>query len=233
MPYNPGSFFGQTTENLETQMGRAKNGGKPPKLGMVFVLDDDLSQVDTIRDFLESVDFTCKTFTEPRKCIDSIAKGGCDVLLCDLSMPEMDGHQVFSEVHSKRPGLPIVIITGYGTVPIAVSAMKKGLFNFIEKPFDGDSLVEIINAAIRQSRKASTTTEVKLSKREKAVLRLILRGMGNKGIAGKLEISVRTVEDHRGHLMQKLGASNLVDLVKRAIELGFDKVEPEKGTTTD
>jgi two-component system, LuxR family, response regulator FixJ len=187
----------------------------------VCILDDHKEEVDAIQAILAEEKFVCTTFTHPRDCIEHVKKVGCDILLCDLRMPEMDGQEVLMETRSIRPDLPVVMITGYGTINNAVTATKSGAVDFIEKPFDKDVLIKAIRDALRDSRPFAELP-VKLSSKELLILRHVLRGNGNRHIAQKIGKSVRTVEDHRRNLMKKMGVDNLVDLVKRAIALGFD-----------
>jgi FixJ family two-component response regulator len=202
-----------------SQRRKRKPVPKPPK---VFVLDDDAAEVEAIHGVLVDEKFHCSTFTQPQECIAAVKKGGCDVLLCDLVMPEMDGHQVFEHIREVRPDLPVIFVTGHGSIPIAVTATKNGAADFLEKPFDKMALIETIRKAMRDTDKARSAPEVKLSKSELIVLKLIMKGNGNRHIAQMLGKSIRTIEDHRSRLMRKMGVDSVVELVKRAIDLGLD-----------
>ncbi|HSV27183.1 MAG TPA: response regulator [Sedimentisphaerales bacterium] len=189
------------------------------RLHTVFVLDDDEAEVTAVKAALEGDGFACTTFTDPRRCVDELRSNPCDVLVCDLVMPHADGLQVLSQAREAHPGLPVIVVTGHGNIAIAVTAMKKGACDFIEKPFDRAALTESINNALNYSRREWATATVELSKMERTILRHILRGNGNKRIAQMIGRSVRTVEDHRSHIMKKMGVSNVVELVRRCIDM--------------
>lgn len=189
---------------------------------VVFVLDDDAGEVQAIQAVLESQGFLCTTYTQPRECLEGVRLKDCDAVLCDLVMPEMDGNQFLMHVKELRPDLPVIVITGYGNIPVAITAMKNGAANFIEKPFDAELIVKAVRSALGDVDKTWSTVPVRLSKMEKLVLRHVLRGNGNRHIAQKIGKSVRTIEDHRSHLMRKMGVDNIVDLVKRSIAVGLD-----------
>jgi two-component system response regulator FixJ len=187
----------------------------------VFVLDDSSAEVAAISSVLEAEGIFCKTFTGPKECLDSLRSCTCDVLVTDLKMPEKDGMEVLVEARQICPGLPVVVITGYGNISLAVVAMKNGAKTFIEKPFDKTALLDAINSAMKDADRQWPAIPVELSAMEKLVLKHVLQGNGNRHIALMTGKSVRTVEDHRSHLMRKLGAANVVDLIKRCIALGF------------
>jgi two-component system response regulator FixJ len=187
----------------------------------VFVLDDDDGEVQAIKAVLEAERFSCRTFTSPVQCLEDLLKSNCDVLVSDLVMPEMDGLLVLVEARKIRPRLPVVVITGHGNIAVAVTAMKQGATNFIEKPFDRTALLDSINSAMGEADREWAAAHVELSKREKVILKHIIQGNGNKHIAMMIGKSVRTVEDQRSSVMRKLGVVNVVDLIKRCIALGL------------
>jgi two-component system, LuxR family, response regulator FixJ len=194
---------------------------KVVKSRWIFVLDDSDAEVAAISAVLEAEGMFCKTFTNPKECIDSLRSCACDVLVTDLKMPEMDGMDVLIEARKICPGLPVVVITGYGNISLAVVAMKNGATNFIEKPFDATALLDSIKSAMDDAQRVWSSTNTELSAMEQLVLKHILQGNGNRHIALMTGKSVRTIEDQRGHLMRKLGVVNVVDLVKRCIALGL------------
>jgi two-component system response regulator FixJ len=188
---------------------------------LVFVLDDSSSEVAAINAVLEGEGMFCKTFTSPQECIDCLRTCACDVLVTDLKMPEMDGMDVLIEALKICPDLPVVVITGYGNISMAVVAMKNGAKNFIEKPFDRMTLLDSINSAMKEAQRQWSAVPVDLTKTEKTVLKHIIHGNANRDIALAIGKSVRTVEDHRGRVMKKLGATKMTDLIKRCIALGL------------
>jgi two-component system, LuxR family, response regulator FixJ len=209
------------SQNSENALRRARARRAIPKRRSVFILDDDAGEVEAVRAVLEADKFNCTTFTNPRQCLDGLRKENCDALVCDLVMPDVDGLHVLAESKSIRPSLPVIVITGHGNIAVAVTAMKNGAAHFIEKPFDRAVIVEAVNDAMASVERSWSATPVKLSKMEKIVLKHVLQGNGNKHIALMIGRSVRTVEDHRSHLMKKMGVENIVELVKRSISLGL------------
>ena len=140
--------------------------------------------------------------------------------LVDIRMPEMDGLQLQREIRRTMPGLPVIIMTGHGDVPMAVQAMKDGAAEFLEKPFEKTTLLGALEAAfLRESTRERPMLEPRkaLTDREREIFDLLVDGHQNKVVAHKLGISTRTVEVHRRRIMEKLGAKNLADLVRRAL----------------
>jgi two-component system, LuxR family, response regulator FixJ len=140
-------------------------------------------------------------------------------------MPEMDGLELQRQLKTRNIGLPVIVITGHGDVPLAVEAMKAGAVDFLEKPFSDDKLLSAIRVAIdRHARQAEREDEIAairskleaLSPREREVLDGLVAGLPNKTIAYDLKISARTVEVHRANLMARMGAASLADLVRMA-----------------
>ena len=121
------------------------------------------------------------------------------------------------------PWLPVIVVTGYGDIPMAVRAVKAGALDFIEKPLKSETLADIIKSTLKQNSLESTLKGKDLTKTEIVVLRMILQGKTNRGIANILHRSIRTVEDHRLHIMRKLNVENVVELVKRAADMGITK----------
>lgn len=185
----------------------------------ICIVDDD----DDVRGSLEMLirrsGYRVKQFESARAFLSAgIAAKDCCVL-ADIRMPEMDGLTLQREINRTTPGLPVVIMTGHGDIPMAVQAMKDGAVEFLEKPFDKDTLLNALKAAFErrtQPAQAGAATESRraLTDREREVLDLLVQGHQNKIVAHKLGISTRTVEVHRGRIMEKLNAKNLADLVR-------------------
>jgi FixJ family two-component response regulator len=136
-------------------------------------------------------------------------------------MPDMDGIELLIKVKAILPSLPVLIVTGYGDVPMAVGALKAGAADFLEKPLDRQSLVSVVEGLLKRATLVPADLRRALTKTETSVLRLILTGKNNKEIAMLRHRSVRTIEDHRRRIMAKLGAHNLVDLIKRVAIVRF------------
>lgn len=166
----------------------------------------------------EGYDVTC--FEDAETCLKRIRKDPLDLLMTDFSLPGMDGLALMQQARNMIRSLPVLIITGYGDIPLAVKATKAGAVGFIEKPLDLEVVLSEIQSILRGAHPAATP-EDRLTKSEMRVLRLIMDGKTNKDIARQLYRSVRTVEDHRSHIMRKLGMHNLLDLIKVATSMGY------------
>lgn len=199
----------------------------------VCVVDDDDAVRDSLQALLESTGFTVATYPGAQPFLDAYRPETIRCALIDVRMPEVDGMQLL-DIISARPNLPpVVIITGHGEVELAVRAMKKGAFDFIEKPFEPDALIERVGAAVRwgesrlaeEDRKREARRKLdELTPREKDVLESLIAGFSNKAIARRLELSPRTVEVHRARIMDKTGAESFSHLVRLALRAGL---EPE------
>lgn len=203
----------------------AAGSGQPT----VYVVDDDESVRRAICVLLDSVDYASSAFATPKQFLQQFdaQKAGCLVL--DIRMPEMSGLEVQSKLNERGAILPVIFITGHGDVPIAVQAMKNGAFDFIQKPFRDQELLDKINAALAQDHENREALSRKddlrkrresLTPRESEVMVMIVQGKANKVVALDLELSERTVEIHRARVMEKMGARSVAHLVKMALILG-------------
>ena len=188
----------------------------------VFVVDDDADIRDSMRLLLEVAGFKVRNFTSAKQFLaDDSIKHGC--LIADIRMPDMSGLELQEEVARRHLELPVIIMTGHGDVPLAVRAMKAGAVDFLEKPFDDEKMLASVRRALDIGSKArSRNAEAKAAKtlldsltpRERGVLDKLVQGRSNKVVAYELGISPRTVEIHRAHIMGKMDASSLSDLVR-------------------
>jgi len=191
----------------------------------VFIVDDDPGIRDSIRMLSESAGFKTRTFPSAEAFLaDPSPKRGC--LIADVRMPGMNGMELQEEIGRRYAQLPVIIITGHADIPLAVRAMKAGAVDFLEKPFDGARLMESVRRATEmgsktRSRKEESRTARRLldhlSQRERSVLDRLVQGQPNKIVAHELGISPRTVEIHRAHIMLKMDASSLADLVRTVL----------------
>ena len=198
----------------------------------VFVVDDDADIRDSMRMLLEVAGFKVRSYTSAKHfLVDDHPKHGC--LIADIRMPDMSGLELQEEVVRRHIDLPIVIITGHGDVPLAVQAMKAGAVDFLEKPFNDDLMLASIRRALEiGSRARSRAAESRaaqdllsaLTPRERGVLDKLVQGRSNKLVAHELGISPRTVEIHRAHIMSKMEASSLSDLVRLVLAADPDSV---------
>jgi FixJ family two-component response regulator len=187
----------------------------------IFVVDDDSCIRDLVSLTLESSGYKCTCFDNADSCLAEIPNQKCDLLMTDVRMPEKGGIELLIEVKRKVPWMPVLVMTSYAEIPTSVKAVKAGAFNFIEKPLDGEMLLEAVETALKENDLSNILRGKLLTKTEAVILNLILQGRSNKGIAHILHRSVRTIEDHRNHIMRKLDVDNVVDLVKRATAMGM------------
>ncbi len=192
----------------------------------VFVVDDDADVRDSLCALLEAAGFRAEAFDSATKFLASgrSTHGGC--LITDIRMPDMDGLELQQELVNRRVELPVIIVTGHGDVPLAVRAMKAGAIDFIEKPFDDELLLASVRRAFTEGQRTRMDTALAdmakeriaaLTPRERQVLEYLVAGRPNKVIAYELDISPRTIEIHRAHLMDKMQAHSLSELVRMAI----------------
>ena len=189
---------------------------------MLHIVDDE----DVIRDALawlaESRGIAARTYAGAPEFLEAIKEpfdSAGDCILLDVRMPGMNGVALFDELAAKGLGtrLPVIFLTGHGDVPMAVDTLKRGAFDFFEKPFNDNALMDRVEQALASSRDAAVVAEVQarlasLSVREREVLDLILEGKMNKVVADKLNISMRTVEVHRAHIFDKMQVKTAVEL---------------------
>ncbi|MFZ9010302.1 MAG: response regulator transcription factor [Anaerohalosphaeraceae bacterium] len=192
----------------------------------IFLVDDDKAILDSASFMLKKHNYECSCFDDANSCLLNFTPRDCDLLITDIHMPGIDGIDLLNQVKKMAPWIPVVIMTSYADIPKAVHAVKSGAFDFIEKPFEVENFIEIVKLALRQNQLNHLDVGKPLTKTEKIILKLILDGKSNKGIAYMLQRSERTIEVHRSHIMRKLNVDNVVDLVKRASSLsGFEKSE--------
>ena len=189
----------------------------------IFVVDDDDAVRDSLSDLIDSVGLAVATYPSAHEFLEVYdnARRGCLVL--DIRMPGMSGLELQDRLNERGSTLPIVFITGHGDVPMAVEAMKRGAVDFIQKPFRDQELLDRINLALEQNRRRRATEETKqdiaeriatLTRREREVMDMVIQGKANKVIAIDLGLSQRTVEVHRSHVMDKMKARTLAELVR-------------------
>jgi FixJ family two-component response regulator len=198
----------------------------PDSTAVVFVVDDDPSVQRALRRLLTTNGLAARVFCSAQEFLDqgpSLPAVGCLVL--DVQMPGLSGLDLQAKLQQRGLRLPIVFITGHGTVPMGIQAMKQGAVDFLQKPFDSQTLLSVIRKAIARSRQhASEAQECldleqrfeSLSNRERDVFRLVVKGVLNKQIAFELGIVEQTVKVHRMRLMAKMQAESLAELVRMA-----------------
>ena len=196
--------------------------------GLVELVDDDPAVRDAVSFLLETVGIECRCFESADAFLAGHEGSAASCLVLDIRMPGMSGLELQDELRRRDWNAPIIFITGHGEIAMAVRAMRNGAFDFIQKPFKDQELLDSINAAlvIARSQRQSTRDvgELReafdtLSPREREVMALVTDGKPNKVIAFDLGVSQRTVEIHRARVMQKMGARNLAELVRTQIRL--------------
>jgi len=192
----------------------------------VFVVDDDVDMRDALFQLLDSAGLQVEVHADGTEFLAAYAttdRPGC--VLLDMAMPGMSGLEVQAALKAQGLMIPIVFLTGHGDIPLAVRAVQGGAVDFLEKPVQGAMLIERVKRALNldeEGRQAQGRTQdillrhARLSKREKEVMTLAVSGLTSKEIAKKLAISPRTVEVHRTHVMHKMGAANVAELVTMA-----------------
>lgn len=190
---------------------------------IVYIIDDDDIILWMFQEFLQGIGAEFRTFGSARAFLDAYRPGSCECLICDVRMPEVGGLQVQRELLVQGAHLPIIFVSGYPEVHSAVEAIKKGAFDFLEKPVKGAILLEKVQEALIRSRElhvdhlqrtARNARLALLTPKERQIAELVVAGKSSPKIAEELDISVRTVENHRARLMEKLHAESTVDLVK-------------------
>jgi two-component system response regulator FixJ len=194
----------------------------------IFVVDDDEGVRNSLRFLLKSVGLDTRALASASEFLDIYqpAQPGCLVL--DVRMPGMSGLELQQQLNLRGAVIPVIFITGHGDIPIAVEAMQQGAFDFLQKPFRDQDLIDRIQRALgRDARnRAALAQHAKirerlesLTPREREVLALMARGKPNKVMAAELGVSQRTVEIHRARVMEKSGAASLAQLVRMVMDL--------------
>jgi two-component system response regulator FixJ len=181
----------------------------------IFFVDDDSAVCKVVGRTLEQVGAKVTCFERPEDCLEELHSQPCDLLITDLKMPSMSGIELLRKVKRIIPSLPVLVVTGYGDVPVAVEALKAGAADLIEKPLEKNSLLSAVELAISRSNGSALRPGKVLSEVELEVLRLLLAGKTTKEIARVRHRAIRTIEDERSRIMQKIGARNIVELLKR------------------
>ena len=194
-------------------------------MSRVYIVDDDNAVRSALKLLFRTAQIDADAFSSADAFLeDADLTQRCCVLL-DIRMPGMSGTALHEELLRRNLRVPVIFITGHGDIPMAVSAMKKGAFDFIEKPFDDEQLLSQVRAALEsfeagEPEKAAPGTLASLellSSRQKEVLQRVLDGKPSRQIAEELAISVKTVEFHRARIMQKLGVRTAAELFRRCL----------------
>ena len=195
----------------------------------VYIVDDDEAVRDSLKWLLEGNGYSVKVFENAEQLLDTQAGQehslkGC--LILDVRMPGITGIELHDELLTKKINIPVIFITGHGSVTLAVKSMKKGAIDFLEKPFSEEEICKLVDGALKKDRESNDKKEnklkaqcllEKLTPRENQVLERITAGRLNKQIADDLNISIKTVEAHRANIMTKFEARTVAELIKIAL----------------
>ena len=199
---------------------------RPP----IHIVDDDEAARESLSFLLGAAGHAVKTFDSAGAFLKALAGMAVSCVVTDIRMPGIDGLELMRRLTAEGHRFPVIMITGHGDVPLAVEAMKLGAFDFLEKPFDDDTMIAAINAALHrvetdiESQRENSEIGERLdglSPRERQVLDGLVAGQPNKAIGRDLGISPRTVEIYRAKVMDKMKASSLSELVRLAVRVGI------------
>ena len=195
---------------------------------MIALIEDDEAVLRSLSMLLTKRGHAVKSYRSAEEFLQALAANTPLCVVSDIRMPGMSGLELHRTLKRSNPALPVILITGHGDIAMAVEAIKQGAFDFIEKPFDDEQLTARIRSAIESGQRMRAEQEQKtnlakrmaeLSPRQVEVMALVAEGLSNKEIALKLKISPRTVENYRAWVMEKMGANNLADLVRKVMVL--------------
>ncbi len=202
------------------------------------LIDDDEAVLDALRHYLSRQNVRTSCFKAAKTFLTTLDQGGrFDCIVSDVRMPGMSGLDLMRHLNERAYARPVILITGHGDVDMAVAAIKDGAFDFIEKPFDEARLLASIRRAVKQGRHseaaAADLEELQsrfnaLSVRQRQVMELAVAGLSSKEIAIQLNISPRTVENHRAWVMERIGARNLAELIRMAMKIQAHPSPPSK-----
>jgi FixJ family two-component response regulator len=200
------------------------------KKPVVYVVDDDPSVLQSVDRLLRAASYDVRTFTSALAFLDFCHLDAPGCLVLDVRMPELSGLELQERLADKEISFPVIFITGHGTVPMSVQAMKAGAVDFLQKPFDTTNFLDAIAKAIAKDRQAKQDQEERkqlrvrleaLTPREYEVFGLVVTGMPNKQIAFDLGTTEKTIKVHRARVFEKIGVASLADLVRFAERLGI------------
>lgn len=197
---------------------------------VIYVVDDDDAVRQSLEFLLSTAGIKSRGFESGKAFLDALPQINSGCVITDVRMPEVTGIELLKHVRQHKPELPVIVITGHGDIALAVEAMKIGAIDFLEKPFEDDTLINAVKSALNNvadtGKRNAELGDIKeklaaLSNRERQVLEGLVAGQPNKTIAFDLGISPRTVEIYRANLMTKMAANSLSDLVRMAMLAGI------------
>lgn len=199
-------------------MSKASRGSEPT----VFIVDDNEGSRHSLGMLVETVKLKVETFSHPEDFLSKFQPESAGCVILDVRLPDMSGIDVLDHIRAQKSDIPVIVVTAYGDVPTAVQALKRGAIDFIEKPFSDHVILRQIQRCVKDSiarraenreKNAVRQSISSLSPREREILGLITKGKSNREIGSLLNISMRTVENHRAHIRRKMKASNTAKLI--------------------
>lgn len=189
----------------------------------ILVVDDDHCIQSSIKTMLEYAGYRCSCFSSAEECLKNLDSHDISLIITDVQMSGKTGVELVKEVKQIAPWLEILVMTSYADIPVSVRAIKAGAYDFIEKPVDVELFLKTVKTIVERNKMSDYLKGKGLTHTEEIILKMIYQGLTNKQIAKILHRSVRTIEDHRIHIMRKLDAENIVDLVSKVMATGLEK----------
>jgi FixJ family two-component response regulator len=202
----------------------------PPSTPTVVVVDDDIGVRESLRLLIQDAGWQPALFESAQEFLARLPTVVPSCLILDVNLPDLSGLDIQQRITDEKSSTPIIFITGYGDIPMSVRAMKAGAAEFLTKPLDDETLIEAIRGAVLRSetnlKREGAQRQLQerfasLTKREREVMNLVVKGLRNKQVGFELDISEITVKGHRGKAMEKMRAATFVDLVNMARSLGI------------
>jgi FixJ family two-component response regulator len=220
---------------------RPKSSHEPAnKDPLVFVIDDDASMRRALTNLFQSVGLGVEVFGSAPEMLQSKLPDVASCLVLDIRLPGLSGLDFQNELAKANIHIPIIFMTGHGDIPMTVRAMKGGAVDFLTKPFRDQDMLDAVVTAIERDRKRREVGKIvanlqalfeTLTPREREILALVASGLMNKQTAAEIGLAEITVKIHRGHIMKKMGARSLADLIRMAETLGIRRMKPTGGQT--
>jgi FixJ family two-component response regulator len=217
-----------------------KSSPPNPDVAIVLVVEGDASMRRALVNLFQSVGLRVQAFSSASEMLQSKLPDAASCLVLDVRLPGLSGLDFQTELAKANVHTPIIFITGHGDIPMTVRAMKGGAVDFLTKPFRDQDMLDAVMKAIERDRNRREVEKVvaklnalfeTLTSREREILAFVASGLMNKQIAAELGLAEITVKIHRGHIMKKMGARSLADLVRKAATLGIHRTNPQRAQT--
>jgi len=219
---------------------RPKSSPPNTNVAIVFVVEDDASMRRALINLFQSVGLGVQAFSSASEMLQSKLPDAASCMVLDVRLPGLSGLEFQTELAKADVHTPIIFMTGHGDIPMTVRAMKGGAVDFLTKPFRDQDMLDAVMKVIEQDRNRREVEKVvaklnalfeTLTSREREILAFVTSGLMNKQIAAELGLAEITVKIHRGHIMKKMGARSLADLVRKAATLGIHRTNPQRAQT--